>query len=68
MSCPKLDYSDSAFNLRFDADALSGIAGGSALIRDVAKGATPQLSGLVTVFHQVIVSAPETHRRYDWLS
>ena len=36
MSLPKLDYSG-AFNLRFDADAWSGIAVAVHLIRDVTK-------------------------------
>jgi hypothetical protein len=63
---PKFGYGDSAFNLRFDANAWSGIAVAVHLIRRCYKGATPQIESLVTAIHQVIVRAPETHRGYDW--
>jgi hypothetical protein len=50
MSCRSWNYSDSTFNLRFDANAWSGIAVAVHLIRRRYKGATPQLSGLSPQF------------------
>jgi hypothetical protein len=44
MSCRSLNYGDSAFNLRFDANAWSGIAVAVHLIRRCYKGATSGLS------------------------
>jgi hypothetical protein len=47
---PKFGYGDSAFNLRFEANAWCGIAVAVHLIRRCYKGATPQLSGSLPQF------------------